>query len=377
MSYNTFPTLPGIGWPIKVTPKFKTIVQQAASGAEFRTGLWSSPLHEISVPVNFMDQADWRTLVNFFEQQQGSLLPFYFTPTQAPWQANALPFGNPWNGSATSAQLVDSRGNPISSASNVSIYRADWQGNQLLSTQARTNLSFHSTDATNWILSDCTLGAAITAPDGTANNFYPIIPDTSNVLHYTRAPAAIPANTRITHSFYAKAAGYSKVLCETKPLGGDATPQFDLSAGSVNGTGTNTTAAINPVAGQPGVFRCSVTFTTNGSYAADPVTFINVYAPFAGDGVSGVYIWGRQTEVGDVATPLIPTTTAPVTLTDYTLTGTTVNLAQAPADTATTTWSGTGSNATTYLVRFPDDIEFEQIVSQIYKAKTLKLQEVR
>ncbi len=210
------------------------------------------------------------------------------------------------------------------------IYRYDWQGNQLLYPTARTNLSHYATDATNWSLYDCTLGVAITAPNGTANNFYPIIPNTYNVLHYTRVPAAIPANTRITHSFYAKEAGYTLVICETSPLGGDANPTFDLSAGSVSGTGTNTTAAINPVAGQPGVFRCSVTFTTNGSYGFDPSTFIEMYGNFAGDGTSGVYIWGRQTEVGDVATPLIPTTTAPVTVTDYTLNGTTVNLAQAP-----------------------------------------------
>ena len=84
MSYNTFPTLPGIGWPVKVTPKFKTIVQQAASGAEFRTGLWSSPLHEISVPINFMSQADWNTLLTFFIGQQGALIPFYYQPNNDP-----------------------------------------------------------------------------------------------------------------------------------------------------------------------------------------------------------------------------------------------------------------------------------------------------
>ena len=52
MSYNTFPLLQGLGWPIKVTPTFKTIVQQAASGAEYRTGLWQAPLHLIEVPIN-------------------------------------------------------------------------------------------------------------------------------------------------------------------------------------------------------------------------------------------------------------------------------------------------------------------------------------
>lgn len=84
MSYNTFPALPGIGWPVKVTPTFKTIVQQAASGAEFRTGLWQNPLHTIEVPINFLSQADWNTLLAFFVQQQGALMPFYFQPTNDP-----------------------------------------------------------------------------------------------------------------------------------------------------------------------------------------------------------------------------------------------------------------------------------------------------
>ena len=84
MSYNTFPTLQGIGWPVKVTPKFKTIVQQAASGAEYRTGLWSSPLRTIEVPINFMTQADWSTLLTFYTGQQGALIPFYFQPINDP-----------------------------------------------------------------------------------------------------------------------------------------------------------------------------------------------------------------------------------------------------------------------------------------------------
>ena len=80
--------------------------------------------------------------------------------------------------------------------------------------------------------------------------------------------------------------------------------------------------------------------------------------------------------VGTVGAFIAPAA-SPVTVTDYTLNGTTVNLAQAPAATATTTWDGTGSNAETYLVRFPDGVEFEQFLSQIYRTKTLKLQEVR
>ncbi len=84
MSYNTFPTLQGIGWPIKVTPRFKTISHQAASGAQYRISLMQTPLHDIEVPINFMTQADYTTLLNFFIQQQGAFLPFYFQPNNDP-----------------------------------------------------------------------------------------------------------------------------------------------------------------------------------------------------------------------------------------------------------------------------------------------------
>ncbi len=84
-----------------------------------------------------------------------------------------------------------------------------------------------------------------------------------------------------------------------------------------------------------------------------------------------------QAEVGDIATSRINTTAAPVTLTDYTLTGTTVNLAQAPGAPATTDWSGTGAVGNSYLCVFANDITYEQFLNNLYKAKKVILQEVR
>lgn len=81
MSYSTFPTLSGRGWPEKLTPRWNTIRQKAASGAQYNTTLMSTPLHDIEVPINYLSQADLATLKTFFNDQQGGGIPFYLTFT--------------------------------------------------------------------------------------------------------------------------------------------------------------------------------------------------------------------------------------------------------------------------------------------------------
>lgn len=81
MSYGTFPTLSGRGWPEKVTPRWKTITQQSASGAQYKTSLMSSPLHDVEVPINYLSQTDKATLETFFNAQLGGATPFYITAT--------------------------------------------------------------------------------------------------------------------------------------------------------------------------------------------------------------------------------------------------------------------------------------------------------
>jgi hypothetical protein len=80
MAYSTFPTIKGIGWPVQAKPIFNTLTQQASSGHEFRIGLMSTPLYEYTITFNYLTQADYTTLLNFFVAQLGSLTPFYFTP---------------------------------------------------------------------------------------------------------------------------------------------------------------------------------------------------------------------------------------------------------------------------------------------------------
>lgn len=77
--FQSFPTLAGMGWPVKLTPSFVTITHQAAAGNSYRTNLAQNPIHTIEAPINFLLQSDYVTLKAFFEARAGTFQPFYFT----------------------------------------------------------------------------------------------------------------------------------------------------------------------------------------------------------------------------------------------------------------------------------------------------------
>lgn len=96
-AYNTFPSLPGLGWSVSKEPQFKTRIQKGVSGRESRLTFQPAPTWMFTLTFEFLrDQWDvrqanqfgpagWgttlnelRTLMGFFLQQQGSLTPFLF-----------------------------------------------------------------------------------------------------------------------------------------------------------------------------------------------------------------------------------------------------------------------------------------------------------
>lgn len=265
----------------------------------------------------------------------------------------------PADGTSTTYQLqVGSQ--PMLDPANVfvsSISQTDWQGTKQLARYARTNYSINSSNPAAWTKTAATAGTPIAAPDGTAGAFMLAVPSTSNVSHYVRTTAAVPANTPVVISFYAKAGGYTKIIPEQGPLGGTGGVRtFDLSAGTVSTGGG--TATITAVPNQPGVYRCTLAFTTGaGPYTNGPALFIQAYGAFAGDGVSGVYVWGMQIETGQVATPYIATGAAAVTQTDYAYAGDEVSFGYVPKLNATFNWSGSAdvevvTAAETFLAQY-------------------------
>jgi uncharacterized protein (TIGR02217 family) len=107
MSNAIFPTLPGLGWSVKRTPSFKTLVNEAVSGKETRAALWSYPRYRWELTYDVLRDgalAELRTLEGFFLQRQGSFDAFLFSDPDDN-AASGQPIGI-GDGSTAAFQLV-------------------------------------------------------------------------------------------------------------------------------------------------------------------------------------------------------------------------------------------------------------------------------
>jgi len=185
----------------------------------------------------------------------------------------------------------------------------------LLIEEARTNLKLYSADLNLWgskgnvaVTSD-----ALAAPDGatTADKLVEAaVLGAHNIYNYYTLTAA----QSYTWSTYAKAGERTKVtLWVDQFTSGGNWGSFDLSAGSVIGSGSAVTPQITNVGN--GWYRLAITGTVGTTTGNIGVALLDAASAsnYTGDGTSGLYIWGAQLEEGAFPTSYIPTTTAAAT----------------------------------------------------------------
>ena len=198
--------------------------------------------------------------------------------------------------------------------------RLDYLGStcpKLLLEPQRTNLTLYSEQLDNayWNKTGCSVTAnATTSPSGSINADQIIESATTADHAIFDVVTYYVSGTTYTVSFYAKANGRSKIDLTSANSGTCPTGRFDLTAVTALATGTSFNAKIESVGN--GWFRCSVSkIAPNTGLDVNYYLMVQNFGTnsYLGNGTSGVYLWGMQTEAGAYATSYIPTTTASVT----------------------------------------------------------------
>jgi hypothetical protein len=190
----------------------------------------------------------------------------------------------------------------------------------LLIEEARTNLLTFSEQFDNaaWTKGNTTVTANSTvSPDGTSTADT-LTENTANSQHsIVVASGSRPTITAVnhTHSIYVKANGRTSFSLYNNGGSGAAGAVFNLSTATVTQTGGAQYVASTITNAGNGWYRVTLTFLALAGTSALTVYLGTVVAGevYTGDGVSGVFLYGAQTEAGAFATSYIPTTTTSVT----------------------------------------------------------------
>ena len=163
-------------------------------------------------------------------------------------------------------------------------------------------------------------GNSAVGPDGTLSALH-YAPDTTSAAHYiyNNVGSAPSGSTPHTISVYAKAAGETSIVIRLtssySAFANTIDASFTLTGdGSVSVTGGTATAAIESCGN--GWYRCQVTETTASSPTLmRPYVYVRQIASYAGDGYSGVILWGWQVEANSFASSFVDTGTSGSTAT--------------------------------------------------------------
>lgn len=219
---------------------------------------------------------------------------------------------------ATSATRVNASG--VIETVSANVPRLDYSNGScpvILREEQSTNFTLYSEDLTNvyWNKQNTTITAnAVNSPSGVQNADL-VTENTLNADHSIfDAVSYFVTGTTYTTSFYVKANGRTKVELVSAASNTCPTGRFDLIALTATATNTSFNAKIENAGN--GWFKCSVSRVAPNTgldlpYYAIVQTFGTL--AYLGNGTSGMYFWGMQTEAGSYATSYIPTTSASVT----------------------------------------------------------------
>jgi hypothetical protein len=141
-----------------------------------------------------------------------------------------------------------------------------------------------------------------------------MVEDTTNTFREFYQVISVTSGVTYTHSMFVKPAGrrYIQVLAQSAFFGFGHI-NFDTQTGTITSTNTGATGVIE--AAPNGYYRVSVTMTAIATGNSRITTSIidtgtaGHITAYQGDGVSGVYVWGAQIEVGTSRSSYYPAAT--------------------------------------------------------------------
>ena len=219
--------------------------------------------------------------------------------------------GDSYVPTTSSARYLARRGNHVYNGS-------EWvNAGYLNESEARTNLVTYSSEFDNasWVKVGATVTAnAEVSPDGSLTAEKVVATNTASGTRALYQSFTAPSTTTYTLTVYAKAAEYS--LLALQEIGsGRFGASFNLTAQSTASLGGAGFVSSSITAAGDGWFRCVVVWNgvSAAGYAITTIGYPVGITPspagtsYAGDGTSGIYIYGAQLEAGSTPSSYIPT----------------------------------------------------------------------